>query len=51
MFVVDSLPFLYLLLFVGDLCSSLFCYALLCVLSSFAIIVTMRRDLVSLLYL
>ena len=33
------------------LCRSLFCYALLCVLSSFAIISTRTRELVALLKL
>ena len=36
-------------LFVGILCLSLFCYALLCVHSSFAIILKRKRQLVALL--
>ena len=39
------------LLFVGILCLSLFCYALLCVHSSFAIILKRKRKLVALLFL
>ena len=35
-------------LFVGVLCLSLFCYALLCVLSSFAIILKRKRKLIAL---
>ena len=35
----------------GVLCLSLFCCALLCVLSSFAIILKRKRDLVALLLL
>ena len=35
---------MYLPLFVGVMCSSLFWYALFCVLSSFAIILTRKRD-------
>ena len=38
-------------LFVGILCLSLFCYALLCVLSSFAIILKRNREPVALLLL
>ena len=38
-------------LFVGVLCLSLFCYALLCVHSSFAIILKRKRKLVTLLLL
>ena len=38
-------------LFVGVLCLSLFCYALLCVHSSFAIIMKRKRKLVALLLL
>ena len=38
-------------LFVGILCLSLFCYALFCVLSSFAIISKRKRNLVALLLL
>ena len=38
-------------MFVGVLCLSLFCYALLCVHSSFAIILKRRRKLVALLLL
>ena len=40
---------LYLPLFVGILCLSLFCYALLCVHSRFAIILKRKRKLVALL--
>ena len=43
--------FMYLPLFVGVLCSSLFWYALLYVLSSFAILLTRKRKLVALLLL
>ena len=42
---------MYFPLFVGVLCLSLFCYALLCVHSSFAIILKRKRKLVSLLSL
>ena len=42
---------MYLPLFVGVLCWSLFWYALLYVLSSFAIILTRKRELVALLLL
>ena len=42
---------IYLQLFVGVLCSSLFWYRLLYVLSSFAIILTMTRELAALLLL
>ena len=42
---------MYLLLFIGVLCWSLVWYALLYVLSSFAIILTRKRDLVALLLL
>ena len=38
-------------LFVGGLCLSFFCYALLCVHSSFAIILKWKRKLVALLLL
>ena len=38
-------------LFVGVLCLSLFWYALLCVLSSFAIILKRKRELLALLLL
>ena len=38
-------------LFVGALCLSLFCYALLCVHSNFAIILKRKRKLVALLLL
>ena len=38
-------------LFVGVLCLSLFCYALLCVHSNFAIILKRKRKLVALLLL
>ena len=40
---------MYLPLFVWALCLSLFCYAFLCVLSSFAIIFTRKRELVAVL--
>ena len=36
---------MYFPLFVGDLCLSLFCYALLCVHFSFAIILKRKRNL------
>ena len=42
---------MYLPLFVGVLCLSLFCYALLCVHFSFAIILKRKRRLVALLLL
>ena len=42
---------MYLSLFVGVLCWSLFWYALHYVLSSFAIILTRKRELVALLVL
>ena len=42
---------MYFPLFVGDLWLSLFCYALLCVHSSFAIILKRKRKLVALLLL
>ena len=42
---------MYLPLFVGVLCSSLLWYALLYVLSSFAIMLTRKRELVALLLL
>ena len=42
---------MYLQLFVGLLCWSLFWYALIYVLSSFAIILTRKRELVALLLL
>ena len=48
--VVYSL-FMNLTLFVGVLCWSLFWYSLLCVLSSFAIILSRKRELVALLLL
>ena len=38
-------------LVLGDLCLSLFCCALLCVLPSFAIILKRKRELVALLLL
>ena len=41
--------FIYLPLFVGFLCLSLFWYGLLCVLSSFAIVLTRKREMVALL--
>ena len=42
---------MYFPLFVGVLCLSLFWYALLCVLISFAIILKWKRELVALLLL
>ena len=42
---------MYFLLFVGVLCLSLFCYALLCVHSSLAIILKRNGKLVALLLL
>ena len=42
---------MYFSLFVGVLCLSLFCYALLCVHFSFAIILKRKRKLVALLLL
>ena len=42
---------MYFSLFVGALCLSLFCYALFCVHSSFAIILKRNRNLVALLSL
>ena len=42
---------MYFPLFVGVLCLSLFCYALLCVHSNFAIILKRKRKLVALLLL
>ena len=42
---------LYVLLFVGVLCLSLFCYALLCIHFSFAIMLKRKRRLVALLLL
>ena len=42
---------MYFPLFVGVLCLSLFCYSLLCVHSSFAIILKRKRKLVTLLLL
>ena len=42
---------IYFPLFVGVLSSSLFCYALLCALSSSAIILKRKRELVALLIL
>ena len=42
---------MYFQLFVGNLCLSLFWYALLCVHSSFVIIFTRKRELVALLLL
>ena len=42
---------MYFPLFVGVLCLSLFWYALLCVLSSFAVILKRKRKLVALLLL
>ena len=42
---------MYFPLFVGVLCLSLFCYALFCVQSSFAIILKRKRKLVAFLSL
>ena len=42
---------MYFTLFLGVLCLSLFCYALLCVRSRFAIILQRKRKLVALLLL
>ena len=42
---------MYFPLFVGVLCLCLFCYALLCVQSSFAIILKRKRKLIALLLL
>ena len=42
---------MYFPLFVGVLCLSLFCYALGCVLSNFAIILKRKRELVDLFLL
>ena len=42
---------MYFPVFVGVLCLSLFCYALLCVHSSFAIILKTKRKLIALLLL
>ena len=42
---------MYFPLFVGVMCLSLFCYALLCVHSSFAIILKRKRKLAALLLL
>ena len=42
---------MYLLLFVGVLCLGFLCSALLCVVSSLAIILTRKRNLNALLYL
>ena len=42
-------PLMYFLLFVGVLCLSMFCYTLLCVHFSFAIILKRKRKLVALL--
>ena len=42
---------MYFPLFVGVLCLPLFCYALFCVHSSFAIILKRKRELVALLLL
>ena len=42
---------MYFPLSVGGLCLSLFCYALLCVFSSFVIILKRKRELVILLLL
>ena len=49
--VVLLLLILYFPSFVGVMCLSLFCYALLCVHSSFAIILERKRKLVALLLL
>ena len=45
---VVKICFMYLPLFVGVLCRSLFWYPLLCVISSIALILTRKRDLVTL---
>ena len=42
---------MYFPLFVGVLCLSMFCYSLLCVRSSFAIILKRKKKLVALLLL
>ena len=42
---------MYFPLFVGVLCLALFCYALLCILSRFAIILKRKRKLVAMLSL
>ena len=42
---------MYFPLFVGVLCLSLFCYALLCLRSSFAIILERKKKLVALIIL
>ena len=49
--VVVDLLFNVLPIFVGVLCLSFFCYALLCIHSSFAIILKKKRKLVALLLL
>ena len=49
--VVVDLLFMYFHLLVEVLCLTLFWYALLCFLSSFAIILERKRELVSLLLL
>ena len=46
MFLLLILCFMYFPLFVGFLCLSLFCYVLLCVHSSFAIVLKRERELV-----
>ena len=38
-------------LIVGDLCLSLLCCALLCILSSFAVILKMKRELIAFIVL
>ena len=50
-FVIDLYSGMYFPLFVGALCLSLFCYILLCVHFSFAIILKRKRKLVALLLL
>ena len=45
--IVVELLFMHLPSFVGVLCWSLFCYSLLCVLSSFAITLMRKRELVA----
>ena len=51
MLLLLVLCFMYFPLLVGFLCLSLFCYVLLCVHSSFAIVLKRERELVTLLLL
>ena len=51
MVLVLLICFMYFPLFVVVLCLSLFCYALLCVHSSFAIILKRKKKLVALILL